>query len=484
MEAIKYDELILSLELKIINVIPVFKTIEEDLNTKIYLVGGCIRDAIRNDLVSNDIDIVIALSDLTKLSSWLDSNGVSSAINQKKGFQTLTFNIDGTSIDATLIKGDTIEDDAKHRDFCCNAIYVDTNGAIYDPTYRGLSDIENKLIHLTNGTVTLDEDPLRILRAVRFEATKGFKIDGETCKILKSIKKRSFKDEVAVERIQIELRKIFVESFDGKDVVSAINRMKEFGILIYILPEFDEIWGYEQDSKYHEWTLEGHCLRVLEKAFDYATEILSSVEDREIICLAALLHDIAKPETRSWDKKKNVAHYIGHEKASAAISKKILERLKYSKEIVEKTCFIIEHHMDIKQLKNDEGNFRAKPAKFISVVENFKSKKYGNLIYQCCCLIKADDLSHSTKLTTSNVDSFLERYEQGDPKESLKPFKFDGDVIAEKLSISEGPELGEAIKKLNLLRYKYPELSDVDEFVRIYKSMTEDDWKDYLKTIN
>lgn len=323
-----------------------------DWEGHVYAVGGCMRDRQLGFIVIKDIDLVIDLPDGgLGFSQWLNEKGL------LKGdpvvypnYGTAAFNLklfpkeqiecvqtrkeqykDVNSRNPETTYG-TIEEDAFRRDLTINAIYQRiSDGAILDPTGLGIKDIKDHVIRTTTDPeIVFSDDPLRILRTIRFSARLGWEINPETVSGMCQMYERL--SVISAERIRSEIGQILT----GRNVKKALQFMVETGIMKYVIPEVYDIVGLEQ-NKYHDCDVWEHTLKVvdcLEKKGDKCEEVR----------MAALLHDIGKSETRTVDDKGGV-HFIMHEFASARIAKEVLERLKYPNKFIKEVVFLIRSHM-------------------------------------------------------------------------------------------------------------------------------------------
>lgn len=232
----------------------------------------------------------------------------------------------------------SLEQDALRRDFTINALFLRLSDMeVLDLTSMGIKDIENKIIRVTdieNASIIFEQDPLRILRAVRQSLQLGFEIENITYKAMgKSAKRISI---VSPERIRDEINKILVESNPSK----AILMMDDINILKEILPEVERLKNLKQPQKYHNDDVFNHTLKVLDR-----------IDKTLALRMAALLHDIGK--FSAFKELDGKITFYGHEIESAKLSQLILKRLKYSKELCSQVSNIIRNHMYPKQYSSE-----------------------------------------------------------------------------------------------------------------------------------
>lgn len=194
--------------------------IEREYNAKIYIVGGCIRDILLH-IPLHDIDITAENIEYTKLAKILGKYLKSYAVSFKDNMRIMKNNI---VIDVSKLRGETIYDDVLKRDFTINNLACSLDGSITGNT----DDIENGVIRAVYDNA-FDDDPLRIIRAVRFLATFGFHIEENTLHL--ALSKKHLLKQTAKERVLEEFRKMFA----GKYIDKAVNLIKDVDIFAPIL---------------------------------------------------------------------------------------------------------------------------------------------------------------------------------------------------------------------------------------------------------
>ncbi|MBI2644333.1 MAG: CCA tRNA nucleotidyltransferase [Candidatus Wildermuthbacteria bacterium] len=221
-----------------------------------------------------------------------------------------------------------IEEDLSRRDFTINAVALGLKHEVVDP-FHGQEDLKDKIIRAVgDADQRFQEDALRMMRAVRFFAALGFGVEQKTRAAIQ--KNSRLLKEISEERIRDEFSKIVMS---GRPM-EAIEELRELGLLQYIIPELEQGYGVTQ-NKHHIYTVWEHNLRSLQ----YAAEKNFSFEVR----LASLLHDIGKPKTKGGEGPD--ATFYGHQVVGARMARKILERLHFSKEIIEKIVLLVREHM-------------------------------------------------------------------------------------------------------------------------------------------
>lgn len=313
---------------------PIFKVISDsskELGIKSYVIGGFVRDFIINKGASKDIDIVAVGSgiDLAKqVSKNLKGNPKvqifktygTAMLHYKDieiefvGARKESYNEDSRN---PIVEGGTLEDDQNRRDFTINALALDLSeqsfGELLDP-FGGIEDLENKIIKTPlDPDITYSDDPLRMMRAIRFASQLNFKIEQRS---LKAISKN--KDRIKIitsERIVVELSKILESDKPSKGFLL----LEETGLLEYILPELtalkgiDEVEGQRHKDNFY------HTLEVVDN--------ISKCTDNIWLRWAALLHDIGKAPTKKFSDKVGWTFH-GHEFEGSKMVYQLFKRLK------------------------------------------------------------------------------------------------------------------------------------------------------------
>ena len=321
----------------------IIKTIEK-AGFEAYLVGGCMRDLLR-DQKPKDWDVatnakpekIESLFEKTFLDNKFGTVKVrvESKDESLKEVEITPYRIDEKYSDKRhpdKIKWtDDIKEDLARRDFTINAIAGRLNKSkleIIDP-YSGQKDIEKKIVKAVGDPKErFSEDSLRMMRAVRFASVLGFKIEKETEKAIKE--NAPWLQAISKERIRDELMKIIMcpRAAEGVDV------LRETGLLKYIIPELLE--GYEVDqNKHHIYDCYEHSILSLKYA--------AKKGFNKYVRLAALLHDVGKP--RSKEGEGEDATFYSHEIIGAKMTAQIMARLKFSKKDIEKVVKLVRYHL-------------------------------------------------------------------------------------------------------------------------------------------
>ena len=312
---------------------PIFKIIaqaSQELNVDSYVIGGFVRDFLLQRDFKKDIDIVAIGSgiDLALKVSELLPNNPKVQVFKNYGTAMLRYKeIDVEFVGARkesynnesrnpIVENGTLEDDQNRRDFTINSLAFSLNtrnyGDLVDP-FNGLEDLKNKLLRTPlNPDITYSDDPLRMLRGIRFSTQLDFEIEAESLTAIERNKERI--NIISGERIVEELNKIL--STDKPSI--GFLHLYKTGLLDIILPELTALNNLEE--------IEGHTHK---NNFYHTLEVVDNIcPNTEDVWLrwSALLHDIGKAPTKKFTKKQGWTFH-GHEFLGGKMAKKIFERL-------------------------------------------------------------------------------------------------------------------------------------------------------------
>jgi len=334
------------------NVIPpeVVNAVEtlEAAGFEAYLVGGCVRDIFLGrtpkdwDITTNAVPEQI--QGLFPKTVYENTFGTVAVIHEDsedatvRSVEITPYRLESTYSDRRhpdQVKFSTkIEDDLKRRDFTINAIAVSlSKGAVKDviDLYGGLSDIKDKTIRTVGeASHRFSEDALRMIRAIRLAVELGFTCNLETIQAIKT--HNSLLKEVAIERIRDEFEKIIMSPSPKK----GLELLHETGLLANIIPELEAGIGVKQPQA-HAYDVWEHLLRTVQHSADkdYGLELR----------LAALFHDIGKPRTKGFSQETKQPTFYGHEVVGSRETRKILERMRFSRATIEIVVKLVRWHM-------------------------------------------------------------------------------------------------------------------------------------------
>ncbi|MGZ6391288.1 MAG: CCA tRNA nucleotidyltransferase, partial [Ktedonobacterales bacterium] len=224
--------------------------------------------------------------------------------------------------------GETLDGDLLRRDFTINAMARDLlTGEIHDP-YGGRADLERKVIRAVGDDPErrFDEDPLRMLRAARFAAQFDFTIEPATAAAI--VRQAGTLAKISRERIRDEFTRLLVTP----NPMRGLRLLVDLGLMPYIVPEVLELRGVSQQPGGHSKDVYEHVLRVVQRT-----------SPRPAARWAGLLHDIAKPRTRTVED--GAIHFYGHEDVGAIMARDILRRLKFDRPFIEHVSLLVKLHM-------------------------------------------------------------------------------------------------------------------------------------------
>lgn len=326
-------------------IFPVISEIADQLNQETYVIGGFVRDLILNR-PSNDIDIVTIGSGIQLAETIAKKLGPNIQVSIFKTFGTAMFKYQSLDVEFVgarkesyseesrkpIVEDGTLEEDQNRRDFTINALAICLNkdrfGELIDP-FGGIQDIENKIIRtpLEPG-ITFSDDPLRMMRAIRFSSQLGFEIEGKTLEAISRNKNRIH--IISKERIGEELNKIILSS---KPSVG-FKHLEKTGLLEIVFPELYRMKGREEVNGVGHKDNFYHTLEVLDRITPNTNNLW--------LRWSALLHDIAKPVTKKYSPQLGWtfhSHNFVGAKMVAPLFKKMKfplnEKMKYVQKMVE-----------------------------------------------------------------------------------------------------------------------------------------------------
>ncbi len=344
-----------------------------------FLVGGLVRDSIIGRPTA-DIDIAVAADAVLTAREMADAiGGKYVLLDEERGIARVVvpaLHNDRWYIDLSGFDGD-IEHDLARRDFTIDAMAVNLKKMIDSPQsveiidpFGGRHDIENKVIRSLSSNV-FKADPARLMRAVRLAAELGCEICPETASQMQESSVLVI--QVAGERIHEELLRILASCRCGR----FMRLLDQLGILTALIPELEPSRNVEQPVEHH-WHVLDHCLETVSSAefllrqgsWEYTTsavleevpwtneieqhfteEISAGSRRSSLMKLAALLHDVSKPETKILTGEK--IRFFGHPEQGADIAAQILQRLRFSNREISQVEMMVRYHMRPTQMSHE-----------------------------------------------------------------------------------------------------------------------------------
>ena len=416
-----------------------------------YAVGGCVRDSVLGR-VPNDWDITTsARPEETKrlFPRTIDTgiqHGTVTVMLDKEGFEVTTYRIDGDYEDSRHPKEVTftasLEEDLKRRDFTINAMAYNDRIGLVD-SFGGIQDIEQGVIRCVgNAEDRFMEDALRMLRAVRFSAQLGYRIEEDTKRAVRKLAPNL--KLISAERIQAELLKLVTSAHPDY-----LRTAYETGITAQILPEFDVCMMTEQNNPHHCYSVGEHILYSMQE-----------IEPDKVLRLGMLFHDIGKPRTLTVDEE-GITHNKGHAVTGEKMTKEILRRLKFDNDTIDKVSKIVLYH-DQEIGLTDSGVRRAVNRMGADIFPMLFAVRYADI--QAQSDYQREEKLHKLAYIKEIYDGILSRQECL----SLKDLAVTGsDLIA--LGMPAGKEIGALLKELLEIVLEEPERNTREELLTVSK---------------
>jgi poly(A) polymerase len=420
----------------------IYKTARE-LNYEVYVVGGYVRDKILG-IKDKDLDFVV-IGDALTFADLLKKRMHLRKIVVYPRFGTFMANYYGYTLEFVNAREESYSSDSRkpqtkqadlltdlsRRDFTINTLAMDISphnfGKIID-VYDGQGDLKRGIIRTPlEANQTFSDDPLRMMRAVRFATRLGFKIEDNTYSAIKNSAHRL--KIVSQERITGEFNQIIT----GKNPDKGILTLDETGLLPMFLPELSGAKGIDQRKDFHHKDVFYHTIEVLRN--------VAKNSDKPGLRLAALFHDIAKPKTKKFIDGVGWTFH-GHEVVGERMTGGIMRRLKYPTEIIDYVKKLVRLHL--------------RPMAMVSeIVTDSAIRRLlflaGDDVDDLMILCRADITSKNqqrVKEYLRNYEHVVKRMKEVEERDRIRNFQppVDGREIMEKFSIEPGPKIGK-IKK-------------------------------------
>ena len=311
----------------------IIKTLQE-AGFEAYAVGGCVRDSLLGR-VPDDWDITTSAKPQqvkALFSRTVDTgiaHGTVTVLQGRSGYEVTTYRIDGAYEDGRHPRDVTftasLAEDLKRRDFTVNAMAYNEEEGLVD-LFGGRADMERRALRCVgNPRERFGEDALRMMRAVRFSAQLDYAIEEDTMEAIRALSGTLSK--ISAERIRTELVKLLLSGHPER-----FRTCYETGMTAVFLPEFDRMMETGQNNPHHCYSVGEHALCALRR-----------IRPDQALRLAALLHDVGKPETESMDES-GVNHFYGHAAKGAELTRKIMRRLKFDNDTADRVVRLVREH--------------------------------------------------------------------------------------------------------------------------------------------
>ena len=369
-------------------------------------------------------------------------------LHSRNAYRTAPFNAamasrrSGGSRKPEVEYGASLEDDLSRRDFTVNAMAARLPGyELVDP-FGGLADLRAALLRTpASPQASFDADPLRILRAARFTAQLGFTISPEVLVAMRELAPRLA--IVSAERVSAELAKLLLSARPGGPS-AGIALLVDSGVADQVLPEIPML-QLETDEHFRHKDVYRHSLTVLDQAI--ALEPRYGLEQDLVLRLAALLHDIGKPRTRTRLPGGRVAFHH-HEVVGAKMARRLLERLRFPKDVTADVSRLVELHLRFHGYGDGEWTD--------SAVRRYV-RDAGPLLARLHALTRADSTTRNARkaarlaATYDALEARIEVLREQEELDKIRP-ELDGGEIMRILGLAPGPLVGQAWKHLLELR--------------------------------
>lgn len=417
-----------------------------------YIVGGCVRDSILGR-TPGDWDITTSASP-QEVKAIFDhtvdtgiEHGTVTVLMNHEPYEVTTYRVDGKYEDHRRPNKvhftKSLKEDLLRRDFTINAMAYNDKEGIID-MYDGMEDLRNHTIRCVgNATTRFDEDALRILRALRFQAQLGFEIEKETKEAIRAQAK--YLKDISAERIQVELEKL-ITSPHPEVLINAY----QLGVTKIIFPEFDIMMETPQNNPHHKYNVGVHTI-----------EAMKNIKAEHIYRWTMLLHDIGKPEARVVGPDKD--HFKMHPVIGEEIARKILRRLKFDNQTIKQVTTLVKWH-DRRFASFEEVNKKT--------VRRWVSKLTPELFERLMVIQRADidaqsDYQKEQKEQVLNETKRLfEEIMEEKNCLSIKELKINGKDLMD-MGVPQGKEIGELLSWLLDQVLEQPQLNDRETLIKL-----------------
>jgi poly(A) polymerase len=430
-----------------------------DAGHELAVVGGPVRDAVL-DRPGNDWDFATSATpdQIEQIARpWTDAMwdmgrefGTIGIRHGQYELEITTYRSDAYDADSRKPEvrfGDSLEADLSRRDFAVNAMAIRLPSREFVDLFGGLDDLAARRLRTPiSAAVSFSDDPLRMMRAARFAAQLDFTVDPDVQAAMTSMATRL--EIVSAERMRIELDKIVLAAHP----VIGLRLLVDTGLAEQMLPELPALI-LERDEHHRHKDVYEHSLIVLEQAI--ALEHRLDARPDLVVRLAALLHDIGKPKTRRFQDGGSVTFHH-HDVVGAKLARKRLRALRYSNDVVDQVCTLVELHLRFHGYGAGEWTD--------SAVRRYV-RDAGDQLERLHILTRADCTTRNQRKAARlqrTYDELEQRIAELAEREQLDAIRpdLDGTQIMAILNIGPGREVGEAYRFMLDLRMDRGPLSE------------------------
>lgn len=402
-----------------------------DAGYEAFVVGGCVRDSLIGrtphdwDICTNALpdQMKEVFSDFRVLDTGLKHGTLTVLLENP--YEITTYRKDGDYSDHR--HPDQVEfvsdlkEDLSRRDFTINAMAANINGEIID-YFDGQYDLLNRhIMCVGDPEQRFEEDALRILRAMRFAARYGFRIERKTANAMHQ--KKDLLKEIAAERIGSE----FLQIMSGRCDRLLENFTDVFEVII---PEITPCIGFIQNNPHHEWDVQTHTIHAV-----------GECHADTVVKIACLYHDLGKPQCYSEDEN-GVGHFYGHAAVSAELAEKSLRNLRLESKLIADVVQLVASHDRVLELKKNVVR---------RCLNKFGTHQFMNLVFLQCADKSAQRLDigqRSAQITrVSQFYHMMQKIKQDEDCFSLKDLAVNGNDLMQ-IGFVAGKSLGNALNQL------------------------------------
>ena len=416
--------------------LPLLKQAADGLGLRARLVGGCVRDELLGR-PCHDVDVVVegptdgALRLAVRFAELAGAPppalfprfGTAHVVVGADEFEFVSARAESYSPDSRKpdVRPATLAEDVRRRDFTVNALLRTLDGDVVD-LVGGLADMEARVLRTpVDPYRTVNDDPLRMLRAVRFGVQLDFELAPELLEAMRAMRERARPPQLSAERVRDELVKMLL----SPDPRRALELLDATGLLEVVLPELAACKGVEQNEHH------------LYPVFEHTLAVVAGVPADLTLRLAALFHDVGKPSTAD-----GAGHFYGHEDVSASMARVALRRLRFSDRQADDVVTLVELHMVPMRYRSDWGNGSLRRL----------VRAAGPLLGSLMVLARADAgaSAHPDREQHHELERRLAAVQVVEPAR-LAPLPVNGHDVMRECDLPPGPRVGRMLKQLQEL---------------------------------